>query len=41
MAALTIEELDTAVRNFYEGHGGPEVRAHLAHSMIFANLERL
>jgi len=25
MAALTIEELDAAVRNFYEGHGGPEV----------------
>ncbi|KAF8458891.1 CRM1 C terminal-domain-containing protein [Terfezia claveryi] len=27
MAALTIEELDAAVRNFYEGHGGPEQKA--------------
>lgn len=41
MAALTIEELDTAVRNFYEGHGGLEVRAPLVHSMISTNLERL
>ena len=38
MAALTIEELDTAVRNFYEGHGGPEVRELLVQSITCANL---
>lgn len=41
MAALTIEQLDSAVQNFYEGHGGPEVSSHTVFYLIFTKSERL
>ena len=35
MATRSIEELDAAVRNFYEGHGSPEVLLILLQPVVF------